>query len=167
MTIRSFSDKNDFSITVRLMRVLQRIVKHFHATMPMEGEIFLSLLGKLAEPDVAPFWQRAIVLEIYRDLCLDIELLRSIFQLFDQKEDSANIFQEIIECLGRFILLEKTFLTSDSPRQYALSIAASSIKMQSIDQLDKTDPPSLPESYLIYLALTGISNMVWILINSY
>jgi hypothetical protein len=160
MTIRSFSDKNDFSITVRLMRVLQRIVKHFHATMPQEGEIFLTLLGKLAEPDVAPFWQRAIVLEIYRDLCVDNDLLRSIFQLFDMKEDSANIFHDILECLGRVILSEKAFLVPEIPGKYALSMSASSIKMQSIDQLDKSEPPTVPESYLIYLALTGISNMV-------
>ena len=129
----------------------------------MEGEIFLTLLGKLAEPDVAPFWQRAIVLEIYRDMCADNDLLRSIFILFDRKEDSANVFKEIIECLGRAILSEKAFLIPEIPGKYALSVVASSIKMQSIDQLDKIEPPNLPESYLIYLALTGLSNMVYLL----
>jgi hypothetical protein len=161
MTIRSFSDNNDFSITVRLMRVLQKIVKHFHANMPMEGEIFLTLLGKLSEPDVAPFWQRAIVLEIYRDFCVDNDLMRSIFSLFDRKEDSANLFHGIIECLGRVILSEKAFLVPDIPGKYALSVVASSMKMQSIDQLDKSDPPHVPDRYLIYLALTGLSNMVF------
>lgn len=161
MTIRSFSDKNNFSITVRLMRVVQCVIKHFHALMPMEGEIFLSLLIKLSEPDVAPFWQRVLVLEIYNEFCADLKLLRSVFTLFDSKEDSANIFQDIVQCLKSVILSERSLLSQGEPSTGHVSLgAASSGKMKSIDQLDKADPPNVPETYLIFLGFTGISSLV-------
>lgn len=58
------------------MRVLQIILVRFHDTLIMEVEIFLTLLGKLLEPDYAPSWQRVVVMEIYRDICNDNSLLR-------------------------------------------------------------------------------------------
>lgn len=110
----------------------------------MEGEIFLSLLGKLVEPDHAPLWQRIVVMEIYRDVCSDHQLLRSIFRLYDSKDHSTKIFQDMISAISRIIVSEKSHLlfintspsNSDSQGpngamadQYALT-ASASVKMQ-------------------------------------
>ncbi|KAJ3225645.1 hypothetical protein HK099_006478 [Clydaea vesicula] len=167
LIIRSFSEKNDFLMAVRLMRVVQKIIKHFHDVLHMEGEIFLSLLSKLMEPDHAPFWQRIIVVEIYRDICNEIDLIRSIFKNFDMKDHSTRIIQDMVSSFSKIIVSEKSSLlvvnnleNNAQGEYFALSVTTSSVKMQSIDQLDKNEPPAVPETYLIYLALTALTNLI-------
>ena len=145
------------------MRLVHKIIKHFHQVMHIESELFLSLLNKLIDPEHAPFWQRAIVLEVYIDICNDYELVRSIFKVYDMKEASTRILHDLVVALNRIIVSENGLLVIGEygfTENFVLSVSTASIKMQSIDQLDKAEPPTLPDTYLIYLSLISLSNMV-------
>ncbi|RKO89543.1 hypothetical protein BDK51DRAFT_35408, partial [Blyttiomyces helicus] len=175
LVIKSFSDKNEFPLTARLMRVVQVIVKQFYDLLTMECEIFLSMFCKLLEPDHAPLWQRVLVMEVFKSLCGDGSLLRSIYRSYDAKEHSTKVFQEMISGFGRIIVSERSALTMSplaaasldttgsgaGPSDlFALTVAGAMVKVQCIDQLEKGEPPAISDTYTIYLAILCLNNMV-------
>ncbi|KAI9202905.1 uncharacterized protein BJ171DRAFT_512568 [Polychytrium aggregatum] len=186
MVIKSFSDKNDFAMTVRLTRLAHTVTKQFIGVLSMECEIFMSMFIKVLEAgDQAPLWHRVLVLEVYKSICNDINLLRAIFNQYDAKDHSVKIFYEITAGFGRVIVSEKHYLlqasssmagesptntggvlgsaltgSGGSTESYAVTFAGSSIKIPCIDQLDKSDPPSFPDTYPLNLAIQCLANMV-------
>ncbi|KAJ3092623.1 hypothetical protein HK102_005115 [Quaeritorhiza haematococci] len=179
LVIKSFSEKNEYPLTVRLMRVVQIIIKHFHDTLMMECEIFLSMFIKLLEPDHAPLWQRVLVMEAYKDLCTEGGLIRSLYRVYDAKDHSTKIIHEMVTGFSRIIVSERPYLlltpvgpavtSPDSSSaalgppavdQYALTVSAATVKMQCLDQLDKGEPPPIPDTYIIYLTIIALTNLV-------
>ncbi|KAJ3218494.1 hypothetical protein HDU67_005296 [Dinochytrium kinnereticum] len=170
LVIKSFSEKNDFSVALRLIRIVDGIIKHFHDILLMECEIFLAMFSKLLEPECAPSWQRVLVLESFKNLFLSEGLMRSVFVNYDQKEHSSKVHQEILNGLARIIIAEKISIlfppiptAAESPVQgintpevWNVGAQLSSIKVQCLEQLDKTDPPSIPETYHLFLAIQCI-----------
>ncbi|CAJ0749553.1 9943_t:CDS:2 [Entrophospora sp. SA101] len=153
----------------------------------MECEIFLSIFIKILEPD-NPLWQRVISMEIFRGICADGELLRSIYCNYDKNSDSTNVFHDMINSFGK-LAAEKpqTFSTgihsfignlhqnrenidvtgmasavigNPAHVEYlSLTIANSTMKIQCIDQLDKVDSPQIPDTYLNFLALVCLNSV--------
>ncbi|KAF9950982.1 hypothetical protein BGZ70_001157 [Mortierella alpina] len=180
LIIKNFSDKHDFPQTMRLMRVVYILIKQFHEILAIECEIFLSMLIKLLEPENSILWQRVLAMEIFRGICGDNALMRRIYRAYDQQGTSTDIFGDMIIAIGR-LSTEKPLLigagtlvqdSSDAPRQPSvgerdgldsnvggLSIAASTMRIQCVDQLDKADPPQIPETYLYYLSLICINSI--------
>jgi hypothetical protein len=66
----------------------------------MECEIFLNMFIKILEPD-NPLWQRVISMEIFRGICDDQALLRSIYRLYDKQGHSTNVFREMVNAFGK------------------------------------------------------------------
>ena len=66
----------------------------------MECEIFLNMFIKFLEPD-HPLWQRVISMEIFRSMCADQALLRSIYRWYDKQGHSMNIFRDMVNVFGR------------------------------------------------------------------
>nr|KAJ3419938.1 hypothetical protein HK105_006316 [Polyrhizophydium stewartii] len=168
LVIKSFSEKNDFSMTVRLMRVLQAVVKNFHGMLVMECEIFLSMYAKLLDSENVAVWQRVLVLEAVKSLFSEATLQRALFEQYDARENSTRIFFDIVMALAKVVFVERGFLlgvmsqldggkdaggVAPSVDIYSMSAAASAVKIQCIDQLDKTEPPSFPETYPLFLAV--------------
>ncbi|KAJ3289665.1 hypothetical protein HK104_007306 [Borealophlyctis nickersoniae] len=192
LLIKSFSDKNEFPLTARLMRVVHVILKQFSD---------LLVRRVLLEPENSPLWQRVLVMEVFKSICADGDLLRSIYRCYDAKEHSTKVFQEMITAFGRIVVAEKSSLLVSAPlpiisdgsgtgpgavtvvESYALNAAAATIKLQwyvgnirqilrlrlavykeilprSIDQLDKGEPPGIPDTYIIFLAVSCLNNMV-------
>ncbi|KAI9013095.1 hypothetical protein BC832DRAFT_279766 [Gaertneriomyces semiglobifer] len=173
LLIKSFSDRVDFPLACRLMRVVHSLLKQYHDILVMECEIFLSMFCKLLEPDHAPIWQRVLVMEVLRSICVDGELLRFIYRSYDDKDHTTKVFTEMITAFRRIVVSEKPALLLHAPtaastesidtetqEQYALTASTAAVKLQCIDQLDKTEPPAIPETYIIYLALQCISGTV-------
>lgn len=55
---------------------------------------------KVLEPD-NPHWQRVLAMEIFRGVCSDPALLCSIYQWYDLKDNSTDVFCEMITAFGR------------------------------------------------------------------
>lgn len=174
---KSFADKSDFPTTMRLMRIVYILLKQFSDILVTECEIFLAMFVKILEPDNV-YWQRVISMEIFRGICSDSTLLRSIYRWYDGQGHSTNVFRDMINGFGK-LAAEKPQLIGhlhqgresmdmsgmagvvmggvgqvDSP---GLSVANSVMKIQCIDQLDKAEPPQIPETYLYYLAFVCLN----------
>lgn len=78
LLIRCFSEKHEFSQTLRLMRVVQSIVRNFHSILVMPCEIFLSMYSKLLEAEQVPIWQVILILECYRSFFSEDGLARFV-----------------------------------------------------------------------------------------
>ncbi|KAF9316893.1 hypothetical protein BG003_001423 [Podila horticola] len=179
LIIKNFSDKHDFPQTMRLMRVVYILIKQFHEILAIECEIFLSMLIKLLEPEGNILWQRVLAMEIFRGICGDNALMRRIYKSYDQQGTSTDIFGDLIIAIGRLstekplligagsFIQDSSEITKQShvnEREAAegvggLSVTSSTMRIQCVDQLDKADPPQIPETYLYYLSLICINSI--------
>ncbi|KAI8586711.1 hypothetical protein BDZ88DRAFT_427821 [Geranomyces variabilis] len=173
LIIKSFSERVDFPLACRLMRVVHAILKQHHDILVMECEIFLSMFCRHLEPDHAPLWHRVLVMEVYKSLCADSELLRFIYRSYDQKEHTTKIFHEMITAVRRIIVSENPALLlhpphvtpaeaaeADYEEQHSLTASGAQMKLQCLDQLDKAEPPNIPDTYIIYLAIQCMNSTV-------
>ena len=53
-----------FPVTVRLLRIMDVLIRHFYTLLSTEAEIFLSMLIKFLEAGRAAVWQRVAALEV-------------------------------------------------------------------------------------------------------
>lgn len=195
--IRALSERQSFSITVRIMRVLSVIIRHHLSIAPSECEVALSLLNHMLDPDAAAPWKRAIAMEIFRMVYSDIGLILHICSLYDDVEGKKQVLRDNLALFVR-LASEKpsliglgqqstvpaghgpddddssgasamdttgvTGLIGGPPnvnRENSVGISTywSSVRTQCIDQLDKSEPPPLPETYVYSLVLTCINNL--------
>ncbi|KAI9248499.1 hypothetical protein BDA99DRAFT_548865 [Phascolomyces articulosus] len=106
-------------------------------------------------------------MEIFRGVCGDPLLLCSIYKWYDRQGSSTNVFRDMITGFGRLAterpqLIGATQGGRDSidhgagASSYSLHVFLTlnylSLYISSIDQLDKADPPTIPETYIFYLA---------------
>ncbi|KAF9294080.1 hypothetical protein BGZ88_004482 [Linnemannia elongata] len=180
LIIKNFSDKHDFPQTMRLMRVVYILIKQFHEILAIECEIFLSMLIKLLEPEGNSLWQRVLAMEIFRGICGDNSLMRRIYKAYDQQSTSTDIFGDMIIAIGRLstekplLIGAGSFVQDNSevskPSHVSerdasensvggLSVSTSTMRIQCVDQLDKAEPPHIPETYLYYLSLICINSI--------
>ncbi|KAI8899774.1 hypothetical protein BC833DRAFT_656820 [Globomyces pollinis-pini] len=166
MLIRSFSEKLDFPLTVRLMRVVRIIVKQFHTTLAMECEIFLSMFAKIIETDTYTQWQKILVLECYKCFFIENNLQRFMFEAFDRNHHSANIYSEMISGICSVALGSQNYLLFhlhndktdyNAPESFALSSTTAAIKIPCIDHLEKLEAPPFPDAYPILLSIQCLS----------
>ncbi|CEP19238.1 hypothetical protein [Parasitella parasitica] len=196
MFIKNFSEKNEFPQTMRLTRVVSILIKKFNEVLVMECEIFLSMFVKILEPE-NPLWLRVLAMEIFRGVCSDSQLTKSIYKWYDgQNNSSTNVFRDMITGFGR-LATEKPQLiganqggrdsldysggagsggggggSGSGASHYAaqssfpsnglensLSTSNSTMRIQCVDQLDKADPPAIPETYIFYLALVCLNSI--------
>ncbi|TPX54493.1 hypothetical protein PhCBS80983_g05899 [Powellomyces hirtus] len=173
LIIKSFSERVDFPLACRLMRVVHAILKQHHDILVMECEIFLSMFCRHLEPDHAPLWHRVLVMEVYKSLCADSQLLRFIYRSYDQKEHTTKIFHEMITAVRRIIVSENPALLlhpphvtpaeaaeADYEEQHSLTASGAQMKLQCLDQLDKAEPPHIPDTYIIFLAIQCMNSTV-------
>ncbi|KAI8376178.1 uncharacterized protein BYT42DRAFT_573702 [Radiomyces spectabilis] len=184
LILKIFSEKHEFPQTMRLTRVVYILIKQFNEILITECEIFLSMFVKVLEPE-NPLWQRVLAMEIFRGVCGDCHLLCSIYKWYDRQNNFTNVFRDMITAFGR-LASEKPHLigasqgawdsvdhsgsttphaynhpSASSPGQneHCISANSSTMRIQCIDQLDKADPPTIPETYIFYLALLCLNSI--------
>jgi hypothetical protein len=91
MIIRSLSDRLPFPITLRIIRILNLLIRNHLSIMPTECEIALGLLNHMLDPEASPLWKRALCLEVFRGLYSDSRLILSIYSHFDAQEGKKCI----------------------------------------------------------------------------
>ncbi|KAJ1980996.1 Endocytosis and vacuole integrity protein [Dimargaris verticillata] len=180
--IKLFSEATDFPSIMRLMRLFFISFKRLRLLIPIECEIYFSMMVKYLEPD-HPMWHRVLTMEVFRGMCADSSLLRFLYQEYDQRAKAKPVYQDMIAAIAR-IATEKPasigIATASaaahdgtnaapaplSPADLAhaeptdtsvLSGTSAMLKIQCLDQLDKVDPPTMPDAYLFYLCLVSLA----------
>lgn len=90
--IRSLSDRLSFPITLRIIRILNLLIRNHLTIMPSECEIALGLLNHMLDPEASSSWKRALCLEVFRGIYSDSRLLLQIYSHFDEQDGKKNIF---------------------------------------------------------------------------
>ncbi|KAK9457727.1 hypothetical protein V1511DRAFT_509168 [Dipodascopsis uninucleata] len=190
--LRSLSERKEFSIVVRVIRILYLILRRHLAILPVECEVSLTLLTHMLDADSMPYWKRVLAMEVFQGIFAEFALVRKIYGEYDSKEGRYNVLRSVITAINKLsgerssamglrrsstgffpqmhgnsdstsdnstvssLLNGAVGISSDTP---GLSIQNSSIRVLCIDQLDKTEPPAMPELYLYYLTLTCINSL--------
>jgi hypothetical protein len=199
LIIRSLSDRLSFPVTVRIVRILNLVIRNHLNILPSECEIALGLLNHMLDPEASQLWKRALCLEFFRNIYADSRLLLSIYHLFDATEGKKSIFGDNLASFVRLAVEKPTLIglgqqstvptqlsdgenaaseqavaeagaiagvfggpvtdSNNNARPFGISSQWSSLKTPCIEHLDKSEPPSLPETYIYSLVLTCITNI--------
>ena len=100
LMLKILSEKVSFALTVRVMRLLQLIVSHMLLALTTECEVALGLLNGMLDP-ATNLWKRALALEVFRSIHANPDLVRSIYEHFDEKQDMKNIIRDHFDILVR------------------------------------------------------------------
>mgnify|MGYP004502794167 CR=1 FL=1 len=92
LVIRSLSDRLSFPIVVRVIRILNLIIRNHLTILPSECEIALGLLNHMLDPQASQLWKRALCLEVFRGIYADSRLLLAIYHQFDAQDGKKKIF---------------------------------------------------------------------------
>ncbi|KAF2019106.1 hypothetical protein BU24DRAFT_489136 [Aaosphaeria arxii CBS 175.79] len=199
MIIRSLSERLSFPITLRIIRILNLLIRGHLSVLPSECEIALGLLNHMLDPEASPLWKRALCLEVFRGIYSDSRLVLQIYNQFDEQEGKKRIFGDNLASFVR-LATEKPALiglgqqstapsghldgrdhgsdqavagadalagvigapaTESNPTGPVTGISTqwSSMKTPCMENLDKSEPPTLPETYVYSLVLTCITNV--------
>ena len=91
----SSTDKPNYSITSKLLRVVAVLILEYHDVLTTESEIFLSLIMKFLDPD-KPGWQNGSALEVIHKIMVRPNLLGFVCSHFDMNEHSTRVFRDMI-----------------------------------------------------------------------
>ncbi|KAJ1964677.1 Endocytosis and vacuole integrity protein, partial [Dispira parvispora] len=100
VVIKLFSDHGDFPCVMRVIRLFFISIKRLRRLIPIECEIYITMLIRLLEPD-QPLWQRVLAMEVFREMSKDGELLRFLYREYDRREKAKPVFQDLIATIGR------------------------------------------------------------------
>ena len=186
------SAKQPFNVCVRAIRLLSLLIRNHLDALEEDGEMILSLLIYLLDPDSGPSWKRILSMEVFKAIFADLRLVRLIYTKFDLVERRKDILRDLMGALVR-IASEKPALTglshqSTVPRKRGITpdandeqasieamgvagIVGSAVSAEAnvtgisvqwsvpktpcIDQLDKSEPASMPDTY-VYSLLLGL-----------
>ncbi|EGW32469.1 uncharacterized protein SPAPADRAFT_55914 [Spathaspora passalidarum NRRL Y-27907] len=178
-----------FPLVDRTMRIIYVLLSTQLENLEIESEVVLSFLNHLlldgsgntaAGEFVEPDWEKVLVLELFKGLFSDFQVMKSIYTKFDYNKDKKNVVLELLTILGTYLsnnsqLLQeeirpipKSWSVSSDQQHVYLSKSTSGLKTSILDHLDKSEPPTgIPPTYTIYLIHTiltsfceGIANFV-------
>ncbi|KAF3905460.1 hypothetical protein ABW20_dc0104947 [Dactylellina cionopaga] len=195
--IRSLSNRTNFPIAVRVIRIFYVLLRRHLSILESECEVALGLLMHMLDPDAGPTWKRSLCMEIVRGLFAEASLVRRLYNIYDMQKDRRRpVLKELMAMLARLatekpsiiglstqssIPMDQNALKNQNNEQLAmeaggvagiiggavgmgdgtppgLSSQWSSVRVPCIEQLDKTEPPSTPESYLYALVLSCVNS---------
>lgn len=190
--ISALSEKLNFAVTVRIVRILYTLLRNHLSILTSEGEMSLRLLTHMLDHDTA-LWKRSLCMEALRGIFADAALVRKIFAMYDAQEGRKDILKDLVAAFVRLstekpsviglgsqstipvvnqgsssgsdqAMLEASGVpgiisSSVSSNEPSVGVSAqwSTMRVPCIDQLDKQDPPAIPESYIYSLTLACIS----------
>ena len=110
LIIRSLSDRLSFPITVRIVRILNLIIRNHLDILPSECEIALGLLNHMLDPEASQLWKRVLCLEVFRGFYADPRLLLAIYNHFDATEGKKAIFGDNLASFVRLAVEKPTLI---------------------------------------------------------
>ncbi|KAL1642367.1 Endocytosis and vacuole integrity protein [Diplodia intermedia] len=94
LVIKSLSERLSFSITLRIMRIFNLIIRQHLAIVPSECEMALGLLNHMLDPDAAAPWKRAMCMEVFRNVYSDPNLIIQIYAQYDSQEGKKPVIRD-------------------------------------------------------------------------
>ncbi|CAN6609601.1 protein Mon2p [Trichomonascus vanleenenianus] len=179
MVLRLFAESREFAVIVRVVRVLFILLKRQLSILKVECEVMLSMLIQSVGDSTTPYWKRVLCMETLQGLCSDFTIVDDLYKEYDlnkERRDSvlkmvsafARIAEENPSAIG-FGPISTQFVIPSGPDgelpDYELaaipgiSMKTSTVKIATIDQLDKLDPPQLPRTYLYWLVLRSATSL--------
>lgn len=190
--IQSLSERLNFAVTVRIVRILYTLLRRHLTILKAEGGTALSLLTQMLDQDTA-LWKRSLCMEVLRGVFADAALVRQIFALYDSQKDGKPILRDLVSAFVRIstekpaliglshqstipmarqgeaagsdqVVLEASGIpgiisnsNNSSDAVPGISTQWSMMRVPCIDQLDKSEPPSIPDTYIYSLTLACVS----------
>ncbi|KXJ88419.1 hypothetical protein Micbo1qcDRAFT_150894 [Microdochium bolleyi] len=196
LIIAALTGKPKFPVTVRVVRILYKLLKWHLDILGAEGADALDILAQVLDQDTF-LWKRALCMELFRGIFAEPALLRRIFSLYDAEEGEKKVLQKITATFVRVstekpqviglgnqstipaanpygsdgssseqVMLEASGVTGiisgsvgGDPHNVGISAQWSMVRLPCIDQLDKSEAPPVPESYIYALTLSCITSL--------
>ncbi|EPY51944.1 guanyl-nucleotide exchange factor [Schizosaccharomyces cryophilus OY26] len=98
----SLASMSNFSVALRVARILSILFQHHTASLSIDVEVILSFIISSLENSEAP-WKKALFLEVLRCLFTNSELIFIMYSLFDGVEGRKPIISKLITSLNRII----------------------------------------------------------------
>ena len=87
---RALSEKLNFAITVRSLRILDLILGRYAGLFPAECEVALGLATQSLDPDTAPLWKRALAMEMLRNFFADGSHVVDAYSVYDMADGGKS-----------------------------------------------------------------------------
>ncbi|KAH7054422.1 hypothetical protein B0J12DRAFT_597488 [Macrophomina phaseolina] len=110
LIIKSLSERLNFSITLRIMRIFNLILRQHLTIVPSECEMALGLLNHMLDPDAAAPWKRAMCMEVFRNLYSDPNLIIQIYAQYDAQEGKKSIISDNLAVFVRLSTEKPTLI---------------------------------------------------------
>ena len=157
----------NFSIYVRLFRLLHILVNTYHPLLMMECEIFFSLLQRFIEQN-SQLWQTSLALEVVRRFCIKSDLLVALCKYYDMQPKSAQVFGNLIASMSHsFEVMVREVVQQGGNSGQTEGIGQinkvpllGTHKQALLDMLDKQDSPHLSESYGCAVCLSAFDQLI-------
>lgn len=96
--LRSLSlPTKEFSVVVRIARIIDLLVRKDLQILRIECEIVISLLNHMILSDMdSPTWKKIIVLEIFSSIFKDFNLIIEIFKEYDYNNDRKHVINDFL-----------------------------------------------------------------------
>ncbi|KAF3893778.1 hypothetical protein GY631_3506 [Trichophyton interdigitale] len=101
LAVRYLSERQSFSLTVRVARIALYILKAHLSLLTVECEVILSLLIHLIDTETSLPWKRVLCMEIFRSLYTEPGIIRLMYTLFDKEEGRKAVLRDHMSCLVR------------------------------------------------------------------
>lgn len=169
--LRYVSSSRDFSLMVRVFRVIFLILKELFSVIVIESEVILSLVTHTITSQAGSvLWKRILCGELFWGILRDFSLVRQIVSECDLKDEPV-LTTFIATCL-EILLDQKDTLNSGEalqPHPMQLGLDPSllpdeesrgglfthqcTVKVRFIDLLDKQEAPKPPPAYFYYVLM--------------
>jgi hypothetical protein len=101
LIIRSLSERLSFPVTLRVVRILNILIRNQLSLIASEIEIALGLLNHMLDPEASPLWKRALCLELFRSIYSDSRLVLLMYRYFDEQDGKKSIFGDNLAAFVR------------------------------------------------------------------
>lgn len=163
--LRCISSSRSFPTVLRSYRCIKLLIKkEFLSILELEMEVVLSLLiHSISADSDSPLWKKVLSLELFQDASHDFELLCEIFMSYDNYPDRKHILTSLLHEFLRLLVsqdLQNCLCEAPVVKKMELPIISGDTfdsRTQVVHMLDKTHPPSVTYTYILWLILS-ISN---------
>ena len=105
LVVQTFKQSHNFTVILRLLRLINCIIQNFSKNLAAESEVFLCRLVRMIKPD-GPKWLNALVLEIFSTYFHDEELLVALFVNYDMAEGTdseSKILHNVLNAINQYV----------------------------------------------------------------
>ncbi|KNC55967.1 uncharacterized protein AMSG_01981 [Thecamonas trahens ATCC 50062] len=150
LLIRNFSQLTEFSLGIRLFRVVRILVASFGQVLVMEVEILVNMLFKLFD---APKPQLALLIgamEVLHSWMADPQLAARLASFYDCQETSTNVFTDSVAVVSQTVTAMCESKAARSGKVPHDKVVASD-QMPFLDLLSESAPPRKISNYALLI----------------